>query len=307
MRKKRRCSDITDIYNPRDKVASVNYYIDNMLNRTLTMFEYENLPESIPERELELILQVNGYGIITEHKGELLALWGGFAPPLNAYYMYENVLVNNPWVDINQEFTIEKEKDAVLIRNDPLNTGMMPILKKFSALNTEADLTLYLAMVNHRAIYAIGANSDREKESGDDFLRKIENGEQGVLLGDKFSESLKTLPFSTSSGGYITQLIELEQYLRATFFHEIGLNSNYNMKRERLSESEIGLNEDALRSLIDSMLEERQKAIEKVNKKYGTNISVRFSNAWGKYNKTEIVEEVEDEKDDNGNNAELTD
>lgn len=306
MRKKRRCSDITDIYNPRDKVASVNYYIDNMLNRTLTMFEYENLPESIPERELELILQVNGYGIITEHNGELLALWGGFAPPLNAYYMYENVLVNNPWVDINQEFTIEKEKDAVLIRNDPLNTGMMPILKKFSALNTEADLTLYLAMVNHRAIYAIGANSDREKESGDDFLRKIENGEQGVLLGDKFSESLKTLPFSTSSGGYITQLIELEQYLRATFFHEIGLNSNYNMKRERLSESEIGLNEDALRSLIDSMLEERQKAMEKVNKKYGTNISVRFSNAWGKYNKTEIVEEVEDEKNDNGNNAELT-
>ena len=74
------------------------------------------------------------------------------------------------------------------------------------------------------------------------------------------------------------------------------------MKRERLSASETDLNEDGLRPLIDSMLEERQHAIKKVNEMYGTNIKVSFGSSWAQYNEiedglleNELIEETQEE------------
>lgn len=65
---------IEQIYDVRDKIRNVQYYVDLTLNRTLSMFNYSNLPDTIPEIELEKILQLHGYGIVTEHKGDLVAL-----------------------------------------------------------------------------------------------------------------------------------------------------------------------------------------------------------------------------------------
>lgn len=311
MGRKKRTPEITTIYNPRDKLKAVQFFVDNMLNRTLTMFKYEELPDSLPERELELILQINGYGIITEHEGELVALWGGFAPPMNVYYMFENVLVNNPYANINRAYKIERNEEAVLIRNDPLNRGLMPILEKYGCLITEEELTLYLTLINFRALYNINASTDEEKESAERFLKKLEDGELGVTMSEEISEGIKTLPYGSSSTGHITQIIEMSQYLKGSFYQEIGLNANYNMKRERLSESEAGLNEDVLRPLIDAMLEERQRAMDAVNKKYGTNIRVKFNSSWSQYNEQEIIGEKEDiengRTDDSGRDAEITD
>lgn len=294
---------IEQIYDVRDKIRNVQYYVDLTLNRTLSMFNYSNLPDTIPEIELEKILQLHGYGIVTEHKGDLVALWGGFAPPLDVYYRHTNIIVANPWAKINKTFQFypnldSKNTDAVLIKNDPLAKGLLPIFKRYGTLLTEADITLYLSMINLRTIYSIMTNNDDEKESAEIFLKLMEEGKQGVMMQDEFGDGIKVNPYSNSSQGYITQLIELEQYLKGSFFNDIGLNSNYNMKRERLNSSEVELNEDGLRPLIDSMLEERQKAVDEINKKYGTNISVEFGSSWEQYNE-DYEEEITNEEQEN--------
>ena len=76
------------------------------------------------------------------------------------------------------------------------------------------------------------------------------------------------------------QLIELQQYLKASWFNELGLDANFNMKREYLSEEEINLSSNAFLPLIDNMLECRQEALEFVNREYGTNITVSKNSAW---------------------------
>ena len=50
---------IENMYDFKNKVRCINDFTDNTLNRTLTMFTYENLPDTIPERELELFLQTH--------------------------------------------------------------------------------------------------------------------------------------------------------------------------------------------------------------------------------------------------------
>ena len=52
------------------------------------------------------------------------------------------------------------------------------------------------------------------------------------------------------------------------------------MKREAIGEGESSLNEDSLLPLCDEMLRCRQQDVEKINKMFGTNISVEFDSAW---------------------------
>ena len=52
------------------------------------------------------------------------------------------------------------------------------------------------------------------------------------------------------------------------------------MKREYQSEEELQANTDVLLPLVDNMLECRKLAIEAVNKKYGTSISVDKNSSW---------------------------
>ena len=232
---------------------------------------------------MEKILQINGYGVITEVNNELIALWGTEAPPYNIYYEPTKIIVNNPWGDINKTFTIDD--DCILIKNDCYKMGLLPILTRYNTLLCETDITLLCALINMRTMNIIKANDDNEKKVADEFLNKLIAGDLSALLSSKYNMSdnyIETLPYSNTSTNYITQLIEIEQYIRGTKLNEIGLQSNYNMKRERLSSSETTLNEDSLKPLIDDMLEQREIALENVNKKYGTNIKVSKNSAWDK-------------------------
>lgn len=293
----------------RDKVAGVNYYTDTMLNKTITMFKYKKYPQSLPERDYELMKQTDGKAIVTVWDDKLIALDGQYAPPLDGYYRSGYFIVNNPWAGINHTFELVnhqelirnklpgEHKPAILVRNDPLERGLLPIIHRFAALLTETDLTMYLADVNFRSIYNIVANTDQEFESAKLYLQQIEAGKQGVMLEEDLSNGIKTNPYSNSSQGYITQIIELEQYLRGTFHNEIGLNANYNMKRERLSANETELNEDSLRPLIDVMLEERKKENELIKEYFPDYIDpdadVEFGSAWAKYNENPVEEDEE--------------
>ena len=80
---------------------------------------------------------------------------------------------------------------------------------------------------------------------------------------------------------YITQLIELIQYYKASMYNELGLNANYNMKRERLNLGEVSMNVDVLLPYVDNMLKERQNAVEKINAMFDTEISVKLASSWG--------------------------
>lgn len=90
---------------------------------------------------------------------------------------------------------------------------------------------------------------------------------------------MQTAP--TTNSVYITQLIELIQYYKASMYNELGLNANYNMKRERLNLGEVSMNVDVLLPYVDNMLKERQNAVEKINAMFDTEISVKLASSWG--------------------------
>ena len=78
--------------------------------------------------------------------------------------------------------------------------------------------------------------------------------------------------------------------------NDLGLNANYNMKRERLNMGETSMNIDLLLPYVDDMLRERQTAAKKINEMYGTTVTVELNSSWA-LNRESYVSELENAKD----------
>lgn len=166
-------------YDIIDKDRSTNDLELDCINRSLGMFDYERLPDTIPEDDAESILQINGAGIVTEHKDDLIMLWGSWAPPYNCYYKPMNVLVNNPWAGIDRTYEIQNDKEAVLIKNDPRCRGLLPIYNRYGTMMTEAQITFYRALINFRAMFVFTGDEDADAKTAEEFLKAIEEGKGG--------------------------------------------------------------------------------------------------------------------------------
>lgn len=267
-----------EYYDFRDKDNNIQQHISYMLNRTQSMFEWDGLPDSIPQRILELYLQTNGNVCFYKYDDKLYVFTGGLGGEPDVYYMPTIYTIANPALKISKNLKIGT--DCVVMSNDSLYLGLIPLFNRYATGLTENELSMNIAMINTRIMDLISAPDDRTKDSAEKFLVDIANGKQGIIAENSFFDGIRALPYGTSGNNILTNLIETEQYLKASWFNELGLNANYNMKRESLNTSESQMNNDALLPLVDNMLICRRNAIKKVNEMFGTDISVKLSSSW---------------------------
>lgn len=286
----------------KEKDRNTRNQVMYMLDRSLLMFEYHGLPDSIPAIELERLLQSNGFAGITEVQGELYAFYGGLGGEQDVYGRPTTMVISNPALDYNATLTIDE--DVILMRNDSMMLGLIPTFAKYCSLLNENEITMALASISQRVNNLISVADDNTASSADKYLKQLEDGKLGYIFESKLFDSLQTNPMN-SAGGSISDLIELQQYLKASMYNEIGLNANYNMKRERLNSAEVEMNSDNLYPLVDNMLEHRRIALEQINEKYGTEISVEFNSSWDyRINQGEDIDDEYLEQADNEGNGE---
>lgn len=263
----------------KDKSALIESYVSDMLNRTQEMFKWSNLPDTIPQKELELILQTKGNVTIAEVDDKLYALWGNLGGKLNEYYFPCDSIVTNPYLNLSKTYNINK--DCVLIRNDMMMCGNLPRDYRYATLIAECDISLKFGCITKRIMKLISADNDTTKNDAEQFLKDVEEGTKlGVIGHNAFFEGVKTHDFSDANASNTKDLVELRQYLVSSWFIDYGLNANFNMKREAINEAEGSMNEDSLAPLVDNMLRERKEGVERVNKMFGTNISVELNSSW---------------------------
>ena len=262
----------------KDKDRATAFIIDNVLQKTLSMFHYENLPPSMPQNELENILQRFGFAIVAEVNGNLYALRGGLGGVQNAYYKPTLATVANPYLNLTKDFVIENNKEAVLFKNDYLCSGLIPVIGKFAVPLVDANISLNTAAVLSRLQLVISASDDQTRKSAEMYVEKLLDGDFSVISENAFLSGVKVQ--NVDYPLIIKDLIELTQYYKSNLLAEIGINSQFNMKRERLTENEVLLNDCDLLPFVENMLTERKTAVAAINEKYGTQISVDLKSVW---------------------------
>lgn len=266
------------MYDYKKKSKNIGQLNDYMLAKTLSMFEYEGLPKTIPHRDLEKMLQVSGYVFITEHEGELYAFTGGLGGVLDAYGNATEIVVANPYLKLNKTFNIHE--DGVLIRNDDMCMGLMPLYNKAHSMIVENDINMTMHGFNSRTQKVISASDDKTKESAESYLKKVVDGELSVIGESAFLDGIKVQPSSNGPSGALTGLIEYHQYLKAGLMNEVGLSAAFNMKRERLNSSEVEQGEDGLFPLIYNMLQCRYVGLVALKERFNIDVKVDFGSVW---------------------------
>lgn len=287
-------------YNPTDHDVNARKMLNYMFARTSSMFKWDGLPDTIPAHILERYLQRAGFACFAQHDNNLYVYLGGLGGEPDVYYQPTQIIVNNPAQSYNA--TLNIDKDCVVMFNDTSHLGLGPLHARYASNMADVETSLYLANVNSRIIALISAQNDNTRKAALKFIEDIEQGRTGIIAEQPYLEDLKVSPYaSVGAHGIITDLIELMQYNKASWWNEIGLNANYNMKRESINSGESQLNNDALSPLIDDMLKCRKCGIDKVNAMFGTSITVELDSAW-KDNEVEIEKELEaiTETQDNG-------
>lgn len=283
------------MYDYKDKKKNIREMTLNMFNKSLGMFEYEGLPDSLPSVELEKILQKHGYAFIYEVKGEIYAFWGGFSGELDVYGNHLEISIDNNYLNLHK---IIKLEDGVLIKNDDYKSGMLPIYDKYNSILNENEITMTMNNFSNRMQKFMSAGDDKTKASADKFIDDIIKGELGVISENQIFDGLNTHS-DNSTGVSSLDLIEFQQYMKASLYNEIGIDLNFNMKRERLTSDEVVQNSEHLFPLTNNMHRNRVEGVENLNKKFGLNISVEYGSIWkereiknlNESDETEILEE----------------
>lgn len=309
------CNFITpSIYNFKNKQLCVRNNMLYMFSKTSRMFNYENIPKTIDKRLLELWLQSIGYLCCFKAKtlsngrlqpltedlkgeGDLYICFGDWGGELDGNYLPKQFIVANP---VYGSFTLEVGKNCVIIKNDSTLIGLTPLCRRYATAITETELSLKISSVLTRLMTIVTTSDKSTKESYEAMMTKLEEGDLLSVFSSQAimnEEVIKSLFNGQNNNQSITQLIELLQYYKASWFNELGLNANYNMKRESLNSSESQLNDDALLPFVDDMLLSRQESFDKVNEMFGTNIQVDLGLSW-KLKKDEMIQEVENKEVD---------
>lgn len=278
-------------YDYKAKRKNICQLNDYMLAKTVSMFEYEGLPETIPYEELEKIIQRNGYAFITEVSGKLYAFAGSIGGEVDVYGNPQDITINNVFLNFNK--TLNIAKDGVLIRNDDMRIGLMPLYEKANTFLVENDINMMVWGYNSRAQKLISAPDDKTKESAEQYLKKLLDGDLSVIGENALFDGVKIQNSANTGGVTAQQMVEFQQYIKATMYNEVGISANFNMKRERLVSSEVEQTEDSLFPFVYNMMKCRIKGVEALNEKYSLNVKVDFGSIWHVKNK-ELVDDIID-------------
>lgn len=293
-----------------DKTQLTNYYYKMLLNRVINMFTWENLPDTIDEQIMNFWLFVTGRIVFTEFNGKLYALNGNYGGYPNEYYLPTEFVVANP---ILGNKNVKLGIDGVAMFNSDtdkyplkgMTGGLYPILTLTANMLADCVVTISSALKNGRVQTAFICKDDTVRIAGEKVLKQLYNGNPAVMIDDTILNCISPIKMAdnTSVATILQQTVETYQFWLANFYNSIGVNANFNMKRERLNTAEVNINDSALFVNVVNMLNNRQQAVDKINAMFGTNITVDISEEWKDLTETEEepTEEELTEEEGNGN------
>lgn len=296
----------------KQKLIRDNYYM--MLNKTAQMFEYDNLPPTLPKLALEAILQIEGSAVIWcppstyKSKGygaafnfaslreqrrqinaneisplvlqaHVYAFHTNFAGAPDPYDEPYEVVITNPGFTPTISETLTLNRDCILFRNDTYMRGLHYLHRKYAYLLAEAEISLRSTLICLRDQLTFVAKTEPQRTAVAQYIKDRENGVPGSILAPDLGTPLEAIQADGRTNS-VELAVNGRQAIYAAWYNEIGLNPSFSLKREYTSAQEIDTNTDLLVPTIDDMLECRRKACDSINAMYGTNIQVYKSSAW---------------------------
>ena len=252
-------------------LTGLDYY-SRIRSIAISVFKWENLPETIPARFIEQTLFERGKAIFfkTKETGGLMVAKTTNSATLDKY---DNPLSYNAFASPDFYEQVNAE-DCVIIRNnyDSLATmnsvilfvGRLADVQRSIDVNIRAQKTPLFIVCSLKQLQTMKS------------LYSKYDGNEAIVYGN---ESLGETPISVLSPDVPYRADKLMIYKRQIWdecMTYLGINNANVDKKERLITDEVNANNQLIESYAAALLSAREESAAEINKKYGLNIKVKL-------------------------------
>lgn len=252
--------------------ATYVQYYNRLMELSMSMFKWKNLPDTVDERYLELGLFSSGCMVFFKDDvvGELalnMTYQGGFN-------IYGEPTRRRAYSRYNQFQTTLDEDNSVIIWNNVLRT------------NSALDVQMFAyRLYNLDRIVDINANAqktpilitcDEKQKLTMKNLYMQYDGNYPVIFGDS-NLDIKSLSVLKTDAPFVSDKIyDLKVKIWNEALTYLGISNINTTKKERMITDEVIRNQGGTIASRYSRLESRRRAVKKINKMFDLNITVDY-------------------------------
>lgn len=250
-------------------------YYNRLVELSVSMFEWVNVPDTIDTRFLELVLFADGQAVFFKDEdmgkeGDYLALRCAMGGQFNVYHIptKRRAFASNGY---NKELTID---NSVIIYNNYLRTNSALDVELFSKRLYNLDRTIDVNCNAQKTPILLSCEENQKLTLKNAYMKY--EGNEPVIFGDKKLSPDSIRVFNTGAPYVADRLYMLKTNIWNEALTYLGIqNTNIN-KKERLITDEVTRSDGGTLANRFSRLEMRKKACREINKMFGLNMDCRY-------------------------------
>lgn len=267
-----------------------DYYMTRFSELALSVFKWENLPDTVDERFLELTLYTDGQAVFfrDEVLGEL-CLQCALNGPFDVY----RIPIRRRAYAVNGYRKNLTNKDSVIIWNNKLHTNTEPDMRVFARRLWDLDRSIEVnARAQKTPVMLQGPEEQRLTLLN---LYKEYDGNAPVICGDKNLNLEGFKSINTQAPFVGLDLYQLKTQIWNEALTYLGISNLTIQKKERVNTDEVTRSMGGTLASRNARLEARKKAAEEINKMFDLDISVHFKEDLDSDEAPEEPEEVRED------------
>lgn len=246
-------------------------YYDSLTELAISMFEWKNLPDTIDERYLELILFSHGEAVF--FKDEVMGYLALANLNQGDFDVYRVPKRRRAYGGNGYQKPLDNE-DSVIIYNNYLRRPSMSVVRNYSEILYDLDRSI---MVNSKAqkTPVLISCDENERISLLNLYQKYD-GNQPFIFGTKEIKADTLKAISTGAPFVAKELYELKTKYWNEALTKLGISNINVQKKERLVSDEVTRMMGGTIASRYSRLEMRRKACKQINNMFGLDIDCDF-------------------------------
>ena len=261
-----------DRLNMAENMTSFIKYRNHLMMLAMSMFDWENLPETIDKRFIERTLYMRGASVFFKDDDlGYLCLPVAWAGPFD---VYTNPKEYYAYSTSGYKSRILNEENSVIIWNNYLRTPScytvefdakrLADLEQAIDINCKAQKTPVLILC-----------SENERQTMLNLYGKYE-GNEPFIFGEKDLNVKGVTALNTGAPFVADKLYQMKMQVWNEALTELGISNISYQKKERLVSDEVIRNMGGTIASRYTRLEMRRDAADKINELFGLNIEVSY-------------------------------
>lgn len=268
-------------------------YFNRLTELSISMFEWKNLPETVDPRYIELHLFETG--CMVYFKDDVIGDLCLDCIVNGRLDVYGNPVTRRAFSGYNNYNKMLSIDDSVIIWNNYLHTNSILDVKMFARRLYMLDRIIDVNASAQRTPVLV-QGTEKQRLTLLNLYKEFE-GNAPFIFGDK-NLDLNSLKVLNTNAPYVAdKLYDLKTQVWNEALTYLGISNISNVKKERMITDEVNRNLGGTIASRYSRLESRQEAVEKINKMFGTDISVEYRDDF-QYANTESEEMDGDYEDE---------